>query len=67
MKVYNSDHSELMDVHILSKEGNNLVIQGSIMEAMPVRCVLTPTEVRAAFKLMNWKLILFLITLPFRS
>lgn len=67
MKVLNSDHSELMSVRQLSREGNHLVIEGHIMQAMPIRCVLTPTEVRAAMKLLSVKLVLFLISMPFRS
>lgn len=67
MKLYTTDHSELMDVTGLKKEGNNLVVQGTIMGAMPTEAVLTPTELRASFKLLGPGLILFLLTMFFRS
>ena len=67
MKVFNTDHSELMDVIELEREGNNLVIRGNIMQSMPIRCIVTPSEVRGTFKLVRWKLFFFLLTMPFRS
>lgn len=67
MKVFNTDHSELMDVVTLEREGNNLIVCGNIMQSMPIRCVVTPSEVRGAFKLVGFRLFLFLLTMPFRS
>lgn len=67
MKLYTSDHSELMDVTRLRKEGNNLVVEGTIMGAMPTEAVLTPTEFRASIKLISPSVIWLLITMLFRS
>ena len=67
MKLRSPDGSELMTVNKLSKDGNNLVIDGEIMGSMPVRCVLTPTETRNALKLLNINTFWLLLTMLFRS
>jgi hypothetical protein len=67
MKLFSPDHSVLMEVSRLEREGNNLVITGSIMGAMPIRAILTPTETRGALGLLSFRLKLFLFTMLFRS
>lgn len=67
MKLLNPDGSVLMEVSRFEREGSNLVIKGSIMGAMPVRAVLTPTETRGAVRLLGFKLLIFAFTLLFRS
>lgn len=67
MNVYNVDGSTLMQITSLDRSGNNLVINGTIMESMPIRCVLTPTQARGGLKLVKMRLVLFLMTLLFRS
>jgi hypothetical protein len=66
MELYTVDHNSLMSVKTLRPDGNNLLIEGKIMGAMPVRAVLTPDQARAALKLMDFKTILFLLTILFR-
>lgn len=56
-----------MDVKALRKEGDNLVIEGRIMGALPIQAVLTPDQARAALKLLNVKMVLFLLTILFRK
>jgi hypothetical protein len=53
MKLFTTDNSELMAVSAIQAEGRNLVVEGTIMGAMPVRAVLKPAELRAALKLMS--------------
>lgn len=67
MKVYGSDNSELMNVSKIERNGNELVLKGKIFGAMPMTAKLRPEEARAALKLLNFKTILFLITLLFRE
>ncbi len=67
MKLYNLDQSTLMEVTLLSREGNTIIVNGSILGSMPVTCVLTPAEARQIFKLLTPKLFLFLLTFLFRS
>ena len=66
MRLLTTDNDSLMDVKALSRDGNNLVIEGRIMGAMPVRAVLTPEQARAALRLLPGN-IFFLLTLLFRS
>ncbi len=66
MKLYGSDNKELMSVSSLARDGNNLVIKGKIFGTMPLTAKLKPEEARAALKLMDFKTILFLLTIMFR-
>jgi hypothetical protein len=67
VKIYSADKSELMDVTTIERKGNDLVLKGKVFGTMPMAATLTPEQARAAFKLLSFKLILFLITLPFRK
>lgn len=67
MKLLTTDQGTLMDVKSLSRDGNNLMIEGRIMGALPVRAVLTPAEARKALRLLNFKTVIFLLTLLFRK
>jgi len=53
MKLYTTDNSELMDITSITTEGRNLVVEGTIMGAMPVRAIVKPAEVRAAMGQMS--------------
>ena len=66
MKLYGSDNKELMSVTSLARDGNNLVIKGKIFGTMPLTAKLKPEEARAALKLMDFRTILFLLTIVFR-
>jgi hypothetical protein len=66
MKLYGSDNKELMSVSSLARDGNNLVIKGKIFGTMPLTAKLKPEEARAALKLMDFRTILFLLTIVFR-
>lgn len=66
MKLTNPDNSTLMEIGALRREGNSLVISGTILESMPIMCVLTPREARSLFKLLNFKTFIFLTTFLFR-
>lgn len=67
MKLFSADKSELMNVSAIERDGNDLVIKGKVFGAMPMAARLTPEQARAAFKLVNLKLIFFVLTLPFRK
>lgn len=66
MKLYGSDNQELMNVTSLTREGSNLLIKGRIFGSMPLTAKLKPEEVRAALKLMDFRTLLFLLTMIFR-
>lgn len=66
MKLQAPDGSELMTVSALERDGNSLLIKGKVFGAMPMIARLRPEAARAALKLLTPRLILFLLTLPFR-
>jgi hypothetical protein len=67
MRVLDANDRELMTVRRIERDGNALVIRGKIFGAMPMVAKLTPSEARAALKLLDFRMILFLITLLFRK
>ncbi len=67
MKLHSTDGSELMTVTALERDGNSLLIKGKVFGAMPMNARLKPEAARAALKLLTPRLILFLLTLPFRK
>ena len=66
MKLTGPDKSELMTVSAIERDGDDLLIKGKVFGAMPMAARLTPDQARAAFKLLDLKTILFILTLPFR-
>jgi hypothetical protein len=66
MKIYSQDGSELMRIEALERDGNQIVIRGKVLGAMPMTAKLRPAEVRKGLKLLNLRLAWFLLTLPFR-
>ncbi|HEY8509229.1 MAG TPA: hypothetical protein VIL32_12770 [Steroidobacteraceae bacterium] len=66
MKIYSQDGSELMRIEALERDGNQLIIRGKVLGAMPMTAKLRPAEVRQGLKLLNVRLAWFLLTLPFR-
>ncbi len=66
MKIYGADGKEMMTVSSLERDGATLVIKGKIFGTMPLTARLRPEEARKAFRLLNFRTLLFLLTLPFR-
>jgi hypothetical protein len=66
VKLHSTDGSELLTVSALERDGNSLLIKGKVFGAMPMNARLNPEAARAALKLLTPRLILFLLTLPFR-
>jgi len=65
-KILDANDKELMAIRRISGEDGNLVIRGKIFGAMPMVAKLTPAEARAALKLLDFKTVLFLLTMLFR-
>ena len=66
MVLRGADDTVLMEVSRIEQKGNNLVVRGKVFGTMPMTAQLSPAEARNGLKLMNWKTLLFLITLIFR-
>lgn len=67
MKLYGQDNSELMQITSLDAEDGKLVMKGKVFGSMPLTAKLTGTEARNALKLLNFRLVLFLLTFLFRK
>ncbi len=67
MKLYGRDNSELLQITALEREGNALLMKGKVFGSMPIAAKLTPHEARNALKLLNPRLIAFLLTFLFRK
>ena len=67
MKLYSADKSELMQVSVVERRGDDLVIKGKVFGTMPMSATLTPENARAFLKLLTPGLAWFLLTLPFRK
>lgn len=66
MHLLGADNSELMEISAIERDGSVLVIKGKVFGTMPMTARLSPKECRAGLKLMSWRMMLFLLSLPFR-
>lgn len=66
MKLYASDNSELMEIYRIYPERGNLIVEGVIMGAMPIRATVKPAEVRRALGVMGLKTVFFAFLMLFR-
>jgi hypothetical protein len=66
LTLYSPDNSKLMEIEALERSGNELLIKGKVFGAMPMTARLKPAEARKGFKLVNFKLALFLLTFLLR-
>jgi len=67
MKIFGPDNKELMAISAIERQGRELIVKGKIFGTMPMTAKVRPEEVRGALKLMSWRTLLFLFTLPFRK
>jgi hypothetical protein len=67
MKLTTVDGVELIEVNGIMRQGVNLALDIKAMGAMQMAVVLSPAEARQGLKLLNWRVFLFLISLPFRQ
>ncbi|MBZ9646840.1 hypothetical protein K9B33_04705 [Sphingobium sp. 3R8] len=67
MKILDAQDKELMTARKIEREGDALIIRGKIFGAMPMVAKLTPAQARAALRLLDWRTILFLLTILFRK
>jgi hypothetical protein len=66
LTLYGADNSKLMEIETLERSGNDLLIKGKVFGAMPMTARLKPSEARKGLKLLNAKLIFFLLTFLLR-
>jgi hypothetical protein len=66
LKIFGSDNQEMIAISAIERDGRELVLRGRIFGTLPMTARVRPEEVRQALKLLNWRTVLFLLTLPFR-
>ena len=66
MTLYSADNSKLMEIETFERSGNELLIKGKVFGAMPIAARLTPAEARSALKMLDFRLVWFLLTFLFR-
>jgi hypothetical protein len=66
LTLLSQDNTKLMEIEALERSGNDLLIKGKVFGAMPMTARLTPAEARKGFKLVSFKLALFLLTFLLR-
>ena len=67
MKLYTPDNSELIEISAVVPSPDGLVIEGTIMGAMPMKAVLRPSELRRGFRLLTFRSALAGILMLFRK
>lgn len=66
MRLVGPDNGELVMISAVDREGGELLIKGKVFGAMPITARLSPKEARKGLKLLNFRLVLFLLTFLFR-
>jgi hypothetical protein len=66
MRIYGADGKEMMTVSSIERDGSTLVVKGKIFGTMPLTARLAPAEVRKALRMLDFRTLLFVLTLPFR-
>mgnify|MGYP001358360449 CR=1 FL=1 len=64
--ITDANDKELMAIRKIERDGSQLVIRGKIFGAMPMVAKLTPGEARAALKLLDFKTMVFIVSMLFR-
>jgi hypothetical protein len=64
--LYSADNSKLMEIEALERSGNDLLIKGKVFGTMPMTARLSPREARKGLRMLNAKLVLFLLTFLLR-
>jgi len=67
MKLLDANRGELMSVTALDRDGNELLIKGTIYGTMPMTARLRPEDARKVFGLLNIRIFLFLLSMMFRK
>lgn len=66
MKIFGPDNKEMIAISAIERDGTELVLRGKIFGTMPMSARIRPEEARRGLKLLDWRTLLFLLSLPFR-
>ena len=66
MKFYTPEKTVLLDITSVQPHPDGVVVSGKIMGTMPMKAILRPEELRAAFRLLNVRIAIALLGMLFR-
>ena len=66
MTLYSTDNTALMEISSIESRGPELLIKGKVLGTMPMTDRLSPAEARKGLKLLNFRLVIFLLTFLLR-
>lgn len=66
MRIFGADDREMISISAIERDGADLVLKGRIFGTMPLTARIRPEEARAALRLLDWRTLLFLLSLPLR-
>ncbi len=61
MKLFTPEKTELIVINAVAPHPDGLLIEGTIMGAMPMKAVLRPAELRAGFRFLNGRIVMALL------
>ena len=64
--LYGPADEDLLVINSVEREGNALVVKGQAYGTMPLSAALRPEQARRLLKLLNWRMIPFLLSFLFR-
>jgi len=67
MKLVTPDNTDLIVITAVAPHRDGLLIEGTIMGAMPMKAVLRPTELRRGLRFLNLRVIAALLGMLFRT
>ena len=67
MKLSTPDNTDLIVITAVAPHKDGLLIEGTIMGAMPMKAVLRPTELRRGLRFLNPRVIAALFRMLFRT
>jgi hypothetical protein len=67
MKFHTPENTDLIEVTAVRPHENGILIEGTIMGAMPMKAVLRPAELRRGFSLLSLGTIATLVAMLFRK
>ena len=66
MKIFGADNKELLAISTIERQGQDLVLRGKIFGTLPMTARIRPEEARRGLRMLNWRTVLFLFSLPWR-
>ena len=66
MKIFGPDNQELIAISAIERDGAELVLRGKILGTLPMSARIRPEEARRGLKLLDWRMAMFVLSLPWR-